>query len=483
MIIKIYPVWVSDQTRESLDPGSLAPGAGSSPAPRWASEEPKEEWGPVTRTESGRGLGTTKTRWGFLLAASLPLLGAADPPAATPPDPLPLGWCLERAQVTNPDLDVARAVAEAAEARVYPAGALPDPRFRYELSNVPTGDLDLDSTPLSGQQLGLSQQLPFPGLLANRRKAARSAARASEERVGDESRRVAAGVERAWVELGFAQRALDVTVENIDLLRQLAKIAEAKYRVGEGLQQDVIRAQVALTELLNERLQREAAIRAAQARLGNFLDLPLGTFLPRTTALREPSPLPDATALLEELEATSPGLRALALRVEQAERQKRVAQLEGYPDFDLGVGYRLRKDVRGDPVDGDDFLGASVTIRLPVDRRKWRAQVAERDALLRRSQAEYRQFRAALRDAVQARYADLERADREIALLEDGLLPQARQSLASSRSAYEVDQVDFLSLIDSQVRLLNAELRLERAIADRRAAFAALEASVGVPLR
>ena len=81
------------------------------------------------------------------------------------------------------------------------------------------------------------------------------------------------------------------------------------------------------------------------------------------------------------------------------------------------------------------------------------------------------------------RYADLVLADQEIALIELGLLPQARQSLDSSRSAYEVDKVDFLSLIDSQVRLLNAQLRLERVIADRRAAFAAVEASVGAPLR
>ncbi|MBW2313827.1 MAG: TolC family protein [Deltaproteobacteria bacterium] len=423
------------------------------------------------------------SRLGVLLGASLALLGAASPPPETLPDPLSLAWCLERAEVTNPDLDVARSTAEAAEARVYPAGALPDPRFRYELSNVPTGDLDLDSTPLSGQQLGLAQRLPFPGLLGNQRDAARFAADASQEELGDESRRVTAAVERAWVELGFAQRALDVTLENIDLVRQLAKIAEAKYRVGRGLQQDVIRAQVTLTELIDERIGREASIRSAEARLANLLDLHPEAPFPRTTSLREAASLPDVAALLQELESTSPRLRALARRIEEAEHRKRVAKFEGYPDFDLGLGYRIRQRVLGDAVNGDDFLEASVTIRLPVDRRKWRAKVVEQDALLRRSQANYRRFRAALRNAVRARYADLDRADQQIALLEGGLLPQARQSLDSSRSGYEVDKVDFLSLIDSQVRLLNAQLRLERAIADRRAAFAAVEASVGASLR
>lgn len=411
------------------------------------------------------------------------LLGALSAYAQTPPDPLPLAWCLERAEEANPDLEVARSAAAAAGERVYPAGALPDPRLRYELSNVPTGDLDLGSTPLSGQLFGLSMHLLFPGLLKSQREAARAIAQAAEAAADDESRRVAAAVEWAWVELGFAQRALDVTEGNMDLLRQFAKIAEAKYRVGEGLQQNVMHAQAALTELLDERLQRRAALQAGQARLGALLELPLDLDLPRTTSLREAAPLPELAALDARLDATSPRLRALAERKAAAEHQRRAVRLQGYPDFDVGLGYRVRRQVPGDPVEGDDFLGASVVVRLPLDRRKRQAQVAEQDALVRQSQAEYRKVRAQLRDALRQRYAELQRADQTIALLEDGLLPQAQQTLDSSRSAYAVNKVTFLSLIDSQVRLLNAQLRLERAIADRRIAFAAIEANVGAALR
>jgi len=417
----------------------------------------------------------------LLVAAAVLLLGAGEAPL--PPEPLPLDWCLERARGASPDLDVARSEAEAAEARVYPAGALPDPRFRYELSNVPTGDWDLDSTPMSGQQLGLSQTFPFPGLLGSQRDAARAAAGAANEVFGDEQRRIESAVERAWVELGFAQRALRVTRGNVVLLRQLAKIAEAKYRVGNGLQQDVIRAQVALTELLAEELRRTAALRAAEARLASLLDLPPGTAFPETSDLRETAALPDLPALLEALEATSPRLRAAEKRIEEAELRTRTARLEGYPDFDLGLGYRIREETMGDPVKGDDFVGGSVTVRLPVDRHKVHERVAERDALARRARADYRRMRAELRDMLRARHAELVRADAEVELVETGLLPQARQSLDSSRSGYEVDKVDFLSLVDSQIRLLNAQLRLERAIADRRAAFAAVEAAVGRTVR
>jgi outer membrane protein TolC len=187
--------------------------------------------------------------------------------------------------------------------------------------------------------------------------------------------------------------------------------------------------------------------------------------------------------LLARLEDVNPLLRSLGARVEEAERLRRVAELEGYPDVDLGFGYRIRERVAGDSVKGSDFVTAGLIIRLPVNRSKWRARVAERDALHRRAKAQYRSARARLGDAVTALFAELRRADAEATLLETGLVPQTRQSLEASRAGYEVDKVDFLSLIDSQVSLLGAELRLVRARADRRGAFAGLEAALGEGLR
>jgi outer membrane protein TolC len=122
-------------------------------------------------------------------------------------------------------------------------------------------------------------------------------------------------------------------------------------------------------------------------------------------------------------------------------------------------------------------------VRLPVDRGKWRAHVAEQRALLRRAEADLRSTRADLLAMAQRAHAALRRAYAEESLLETGLVPQARQSLEASRSAYEVGRIGFLSLLDSQVRLLEAELRLVRTRADKRVAFASLESAAGGPLR
>ena len=105
----------------------------------------------------------------------------------------------------------------------------------------------------------------------------------------------------------------------------------------------------------------------------------------------------------------------------------------------------------------DDFFSAGFVVRLPVDRGKWRERTAERSALLRRAKAARRGALAQLRDAVLSSFAALAQADGAVTLLETGLVPQARQSLESNRAGYQVDKVDFLSLIDSQVRVSDSD--------------------------
>jgi cobalt-zinc-cadmium efflux system outer membrane protein len=421
----------------------------------------------------------------FWIMLTLALLAPgvwAEAPEALP-SPLTLDWCIERAASANPAIAEMAALADIVRERIVPAGAFEDPRFSYEASNLPTGDFNFESTPLSGHQLDLRQALPFPGLLSARKQAAKMASSAAGFDLSDRRIAVRSAVEAAWAELGFAQRALAITERNIELLRQLARIAEAKYSVGSGLQQDVLRAQVELTALIQERLAREAEVKRSSARLGELLDLPPATAFPSTSPLDDAAPVPELGPLFEQTSEGNARLRALRAEIDSAEFALRAAKIEGYPDFDLGLGYRIRKRVEGDAVDGDDFVSLGVTIRLPVNRARWRAREAEQRAALRHAKARLRKHEASLQSQLQTTHAELVRADAEAELLRTGLVPQALQSLEASRSAYEVGRIEFLSLLDSQVSLLAAQLREVRAASDRRAAFGLLESLVGEDLR
>ena len=100
---------------------------------------------------------------------------------------------------------------DAARERVGSAGTWEDPRISYEASNLPIGDFNFRSSPMSGNQFGLRQKIPFPGLLGNQRGAARSGSEAAQSDLEDRIVRVSGIVEARWAMLGFAQRALDIT--------------------------------------------------------------------------------------------------------------------------------------------------------------------------------------------------------------------------------------------------------------------------------
>ncbi|MDJ0788093.1 MAG: TolC family protein, partial [Myxococcota bacterium] len=283
-----------------------------------------------------------------ILLAGLPVIAEPRTQPLEIPVPLDLEWCVERAREANPDLERAAASSAAASHRVASAGTLDDPRFTYTASNVPVGDLDFDSTPLSGHQLGLLQKLPFPGLLTSRRRAAEGMAESAELLLEDQRQVTRGAVESAWAELGFSQQALGITRQNLALLRKLSATAESRYRVGSGLQQDVLRAQVELTALLQDELRRTEGVRAAESVLAEILDLPAGTPLPDTADIRLDAATPPLEQLIASVESGNARIAADRKAVDAAEARVRAAELEGLPDLDLGIGYRVRQSVPGD---------------------------------------------------------------------------------------------------------------------------------------
>jgi outer membrane protein TolC len=67
-------------------------------------------------------------------------------------------------------------------------------------------------------------------------------------------------------------------------------------------------------------------------------------------------------------------------------------------------------------------------------------------------------------------------------LFESGILPQARQTFEASLAAYQVGDVDFLTLLDSLLTLYRYEMDYHRAVSDYQRSIAALKAASGVSL-
>src|SRR5579864_9153959 len=99
---------------------------------------------------------------------------------------------------------------------------------------------------------GASQELPYPGKRALRATVAQHEIAISGAEKNSVVWNVLNRLKLAYFQLAASQSIISVLEKNQQVADQIEQGAEARYRVGEGIQQDVLRAQLERTKLLNE---------------------------------------------------------------------------------------------------------------------------------------------------------------------------------------------------------------------------------------
>ncbi len=369
----------------------------------------------------------------------------------------------------------------AAEASAAPAGALPDPMASIAISNVPVEGIELDRTPMSGISLGVSQGVPAGAKRGLRRRATEQEAEALRARYEDRRNDLVRRVKQAYIELQYLDEALVIVEENKRLAEDFLATAEARYATGKGLQQDVFRAQVRLSRMIDVLVALRQRRAGAATRLNKLLYRPPGGPVPTLSGVSLSKLGLSGESLGARAEAENPRLKERRVRVEQAGTRERLAAAGIRPDLKVGVSYRIRQSVPMDPVRGEDFWSVSVGMSLPWVYRKEKVDQEVQAGAARRAAAEL-DLEAMLNELtarIEGLVIDTVRENEQIALLETGLLPQAEGALASSRAAYATGQVEFLTLLDNQTNLYNLELQRLRLTADHEADLAELEYAVG----
>ncbi len=387
---------------------------------------------------------------------------------------------IDSALVNNTGLKVLEHRLAAFEARVPRAGALEDPMLRLDLINLPTNGLDFDSTPMSGKQLTISQRIPLPGLLRAKEQAAEYAAGAAREVLADREGVIVNLVKQGYYALAFLDRAIEVTEKNRVLLKDLIRIVRTKYMVGRGLQQDVLKAQVSLSALDDRLIRLKTGRRLAQTRLNRVISRPLRTSVDTPDEVR-PTPL---NLTLKEIQREAVDHRPLLKEIDQSISRwaatEQAARREGWPQFTFLLGYRQRAPVGSDPVKGSDFLSLGVGLNLPIfNGRKRDSRIAESRANMRMGQAQKEDASRNIQFRVEEICLEIEQHWEEAELFRTAILPQAQQSLESAMAGYQVDKVDFLTLLNNQVSLFNFEIEYYRHVIQREKKLAELEAVVG----
>ncbi len=350
--------------------------------------------------------------------------------------------------------------------RITQRRSRPDPRltFSADIKDV-----------LMGLMGGLMVDLPGPGKLRAGANVASAESTVKYFAFEKAVLQAAFNLKRAYYQLYFLGAKIDVNKQTLALLSDLEKLARSQNEVGKVTLQDVLRAQIEQDRLATEVANLDDSRNPLMAQFKAALGMKAEEASPPAPDKFETTPLnltPDklfATALQR-----NPRIQAMEAEVFQAEAAIGLARTARVPDFTVG----LEVDVFTSPT----LITPQVGITLPIWRDKIAAQIAESQANKRAAEARLSSEQIILAVDFAEKTFSYRESSRNLALLQEKLLPKAKQSHDVARASYLSGRASFLDLIDAERTLLNFQLMEVDARVQREVALAELSLIIiGLP--
>jgi outer membrane protein, heavy metal efflux system len=382
---------------------------------------------------------------------------------------------VREAEANNPAIAASRHNIEAKRAMVLPARTLPDPVLGFQhMGDIVPFQLQ-QGDPSSARTFSVEQEVPFPGKLDLKGKMAQVEATAEESNHEKARRDVLAELKAAYFDYSLIHQSLETIERDRELLQSFAEIAQEKYRVGQGIQQDVFKAQVEISKLIEKRTVLEQRRGTAMSQINSLLYRTPGTPLGRPAGLQALGLTYSLEQLNDLAQHSFPELQLKEREVERNQYAVELARRNYYPDFTLGFTYYDRTV--------PEMFGLGINVKVPLYFwRKQRQELSAARSTLNSVRLMRDNTTAAVYAKLQENYGLARSAEKLAQLYNHDLIPQSRLALESAMASYQVGRADFLTVIDSLLTLLEYELKYYEMLTEFHKALARLELYVGIAL-
>lgn len=423
-------------------------------------------------------LGTPLLLAGLALAQDDGKAGASSAGAVPVRDaaaPVSLKELIVEAERHNPEIATAERGYAAATNVVRQASALPDTQVTTQLFSVgsPRPFAGYTNSEFAYIGLGVSQEIPYPGKRALRAQIAGREAEVRHVQIEVARRTVTDRLKAAYFRLAYLQQTLFVLERNDLLLKDMERVVESRYRVGKGNQQEVLKAQLQHTRILQEIAMHHREVGQLQAQLKALLNRSQDSPDIQTEPLVARPISYTASDLLNLVKQQNPNVNVQQAMLARTESQVELARKEFRPDFAVQYTYQnTDRKFR-------DYYLASFSITLP-NRGRRNAELAEaqanRDQAAKQLEGETLQRLA----EVQAQYVAAQSSTEQLKIYQEGLLPQSEAVFRAALAAYQSDRQDFQTLLSSFMDVLNLQIEYQRELADHESALGRIEMLTGV---
>ncbi len=409
----------------------------------------------------------------FSFLVFIPLTSQAQPEKPM----LNVDQLIDEALQNNPEILAAKKRSEVFKEKIPQAFALEDPMLGFGIINLPTNFRFRDED-MTMKEISISQKLPFPGKRPLMREMAEKEAEAVFNEIQGKVHQIIKDVKTAYYDLSHIHRTTEVTQRNKNILENFVKIAETRYAVGEGIQQDVLKAHLEVSKMVDELIMLEQKKRALGAKLNALLNRPPETQvgIPEEVIFREfPFTIEELQKMASEM---NPTLKVMKKMIESKEKAYALAKREYYPDFNFRFAYGQRDN--GLEMKRRDTLTGMMEINIPIFyKSKQDRKVAEIKADTQAIEAQYQAMKNEILFMITDMGSMIQRGERQLELYKTGIIPQASLQINSAMSAYRVGKADFMTLLDGQMTLFKYELEYHQALTEYEKSVVSLESATG----
>jgi len=389
---------------------------------------------------------------------------------------------LELLDATHPGIKELEESANAAKELPDFAHSLKDPMVSLQMMNVSADTLKFESEGMTKKQFGISQSFPAYGKRGLRKAVAEDNVKIAEFKIPEKREEL---YKEAWIvflKLDFLLKAKESVIQNKRILNGFLKIALSKYLVGRGLQENVLHAEVMISNMEARLLELEEDIGSVKAVLAVMASMPNENGLADIKIPKIKKESGTLDTFTDMAVDNRPIFKMLKSNIEKFEHKTKLARKDLLPDYKLGVAYGQRDDLGA--INRSDLVSASLTFSVPLwQSSRQQKKIASTKFLKSKAISQYEKAKQTSRKKIGVLIEKEKGRDKLLTLYDEGLLLQAEQTVEASLAAYRVNKIDFLTLVTNQVELLDYQIKRDMAEFELQKARVELKREIGDKLK
>lgn len=401
---------------------------------------------------------------------SAPIVSNAKPNIYFLETPLSRSELIETVILVNPSLESARQAWSAMISEYPQAVSYDDPLAGYSFA---PGTVNSKKTNF-GQEIDISQKIPFPGKLRTRGKMALARASSLGEDYEWAKVQLAQTSSNLYDDYYYIARALEISNIHIKELKEIKDSANAQCASGKVSTQIPLQADLELAQLEYEQISLVAEQEIIVSKLNALLHRSPNSEIPSPPKLLCPHDVHETAEQLNRIALQNrPDLKSICAQIEEAQAAVNLAHLNYYPDFQVGGSYNTMWPIP------QMRTTIGVGINIPIQFSKRKAAVNQTKSLLKSLADKHLSLKDQIFSEISNTLSKIYRSKKYVQILQESILPDAVSQYEAVRNNFETGQASLIAVIESEKNLRSLELQLHSVIAELYRQLANLDQSVG----